>query len=241
MRVTLDYTAGAQQGAGIGRYTRGLLRALGRVDTTTPYTLLVRGAVRVPDALAGFPPNFRVRRIPVQDIHFVRLWRLGVPLYADWLAGPSDVFYSPDFTLPPLRRGRAIVQVHDLSFLRVPEAADAGLRRYLTRAVPSAVARASAILADSAATKRDVVELLGASPDKVTVVYPGLEPRFRRVEDGATLARVRARYELSGPFILGLGTLEPRKNLPRLIEAFGRLKAGGAAHLLALASGFRGP
>ena len=236
-RVVIDYTAGAQQGAGIGRYTRELVRALAALDQTTRYTLLVRGGVTVPGALDGFPPNFHPRRIPLANVHFIRLWRLGVPLPMDWLADRADVYYSPDFILPPLTAGRALVTVHDLTFLRVPDAADPRLRAFLTRAVPRAVARADHILADSAHTRLDLTDLLHVPPDKVSVVYPGVAPRFRRVDDPTALAAARARYGLDGPFILGLGTLEPRKNLARLIEAFARLPAQGLPHTLALAGG----
>lgn len=237
MRITIDYTAAAQQGAGIGRYTRELICALARLDHTTPYTLLIRGRVDFADGLADFPPNFRVRRIPIANVQFLRLWRLGVPLPVDWLAGQATVYYSPDFILPPVWRGRTLLTVHDLSFIRSPETADARLRAYLNKAVPASVARADHVLADSAATARDVVDLLGADPAKVSVLYAGVSPRFRRIEDPTTLAAVRARYKLDGPFILGLGTLEPRKNLPRLIEAFARLRHQGLPHTLALAGG----
>ena len=203
----------------------------------TPYTLLVRGGVTVPGAVDGFPPNFRLRRVPLANVHFIRLWRLGVPLPMEWLAGRAAVYYSPDFILPPLTGGRALVTVHDLTFLRVPDAADPRLAAFLTAAVPRAVARADHILADSAHTRRDLSELLHVPPDKVSVVYPGVAPRFRRVDDPAALAAVRARYGLDGPFILGLGTLEPRKNLARLIEAFARLAARGLPHSLVLAGG----
>ncbi|MFN8500014.1 MAG: glycosyltransferase family 1 protein [Anaerolineae bacterium] len=236
-RITIDYTPAARQGAGIGRYTRELIRALARLDTATAYTLLVRGAATVPDSLAGFPPNFRVRRSPLSERTLTRLWRLRVPLPADWLAGPSDVYYSPDYILPPLRRGRAVVTVHDLSFLTVPQAADAGLRAYLADAVPRSVARADHILADSEHTKQDLVRLLRTPADKISVLYSGVSPAFRRVVDEARLSEVRARYGLTGPFILGLGTIEPRKNLVRLIEAFAQLAAAGEPHALALVGG----
>ncbi|MFN8475588.1 MAG: glycosyltransferase family 1 protein [Anaerolineae bacterium] len=236
-RITLDYTPAARQQAGIGRYTRELIRALARLDSEGAYALLVRGEATLPDSLAGFPPNFRVRRTPISERTLTRLWRLRVPLPVDWLAGSSDVYYSPDYILPPLRRGRAVVTVHDLSFLTVPEAADAGLRAYLTEAVPRSVARADHILADSEHTKQDLVRLLRTPADKISVLYSGVSPAFRRVEDRARLTDVCNRYSLTEPFILGLGTLEPRKNLVRLIEAFGQLVAAGEPHVLALVGG----
>ncbi len=197
---------------------------------------MLRGAPTIPDSLGGLGPNFHRRQTPISERTLTRLWRVGLPLPVDWLAGASDVFYSPDYILPPLRRGRAIVTVHDLSFLTVPETADAGLRSYLTQAVPRSVARADHVLADSEHTKHDLVRLLRTPADKISVLYSGVAPQFRRVEDGAQLTEVRARYGLAQPYILGLGTIEPRKNLVRLIEAFARLAPEGE-HVLALVGG----
>ncbi len=236
-RITIDYTPAARQGAGIGRYTRELIRALAQLDTETAYTIFVRGAPTVPNSLDGLGPNFRIRQTPVSERVLTRLWRMRLPLPVDWLAGPSAVYYSPNYILPPLRRGRAVVTVHDLSFLTVPDAADAGLRAYLAEAVPRSVTRADHVLADSEHTRQDLVRLLRTPADKISVLYSGVSPQFRRVEDPTRLADVRTRYGLAQPYILGLGTLEPRKNLVRLIEAYGQLAQVGEAHLLALVGG----
>jgi glycosyltransferase involved in cell wall biosynthesis len=87
------------------------------------------------------------------------------------------------------------------------------------------VQRADLVLADSQSTKDDLAELLGVASDKIEVVYPGVEERFRPIEDKATLEEVRKRYNLPPRFILGLGTLQPRKNFTRLIEAFADLRS----------------
>jgi glycosyltransferase involved in cell wall biosynthesis len=92
--------------------------------------------------------------------------------------------------------------------------------------VPRAVKRARHILADSASTRRDLLELLGVEPARVTVIYPGVESRFRPVRDPAARAVVRARYDLPERFVLGLSTLQPRKNFEGLIAAFSLLVAG---------------
>jgi glycosyltransferase involved in cell wall biosynthesis len=117
-----------------------------------------------------------------------------------------------------------VVTIHDLSFLRVPQCADPGLRSFLEDVVPRSVGRAHRILADSESTRNDLVELLNVSPDKITVVRPGVESRFRPVRDTVKLAEVRGRYKLPQWFILSLSTLEPRKNFPRLIAAYAQLR-----------------
>jgi glycosyltransferase involved in cell wall biosynthesis len=135
-----------------------------------------------------------------------------------------DIFHSPDFVLPPVRRAKTLVTVHDLSFIRYPQCADANLRAYLNKVVPRSVYRADLVLADSQSTKDDLVELLGVDASRIEVVYPGVEERFRPIEDQAHLQGVRERYSLPPRFILGLGTLQPRKNFIHLIEAFADLR-----------------
>jgi glycosyltransferase involved in cell wall biosynthesis len=241
LRVAIDCTAAVRQGAGIGRYTRELVRALLALDHDDEYILLAatgslpgRTFERLNVTLPNLQPptsnlqpltsNVRWRPVPVTDRLLNIIWhRLRLPLPAELLTGPVDVFHSPDFTLPPLARARSLLTVHDLSFLRHPESAHPAQRAYLVRTVPRSVARADHILADSQNTKDDLVELLGVPPNRVTVVYPGVEPRFRRVTDPDVLAGVRARYRLPDRFILHVGTLQPRKNLVRLVEALERL------------------
>ncbi len=222
MRIGVDYTAAVRQGAGIGRYTRSLIGALPALDHENSYRLFV--AARGVEAKVPEAPNFRAVRLPVTDRETALVWqRLRLPIPIDLCLGPLDLFHSPDFVLPPVLTGRKVLTVHDLSFLRVPEYAHPVLREYLCRVVPRSVHRADLVLADSASTRTDVIELLRVPEDRVQIVYAGVEDRFRPVTDAATLAAVRERYGLDRPFILGLGTLEPRKNFVGLIEAFARL------------------
>jgi glycosyltransferase involved in cell wall biosynthesis len=239
MRIGIDCTAALRQGGGIGRYTGGLVQALARLDRQNEYILFVAGRPTGP--LLELPstyPNFHLRATPLSDRFFNVIWqRLRLPLPVEVFSGPLDIFHSPDFVLPPLRRALAILTVHDLSFMRVPQCADPALRAYLSRAVPRSVSRADHVLADSQSTRRDLIELLAVPPDKITVVPAGVGEEFRRVTDGERLARVRRGYELPPRFILGLSTLEPRKNFVGLIRAFARLRAGDYAGDLVIAGG----
>jgi glycosyltransferase involved in cell wall biosynthesis len=226
MRIGIDYTAAVRQGGGIGRYTRNLIRALAELDRDTQYTLFAAGGWGEGDGLGGWPDNYRVRSVPLSDRWTTILWqRLRLPVPIQVITGPLNLFHSPDFVLPPVGRTPAILTVHDLSFLRVPQFFVPGFCRYLEGAVSRAVGRARHVLADSESTRRDLIELLAVAPERVTVIYPGVEPRFRPIQDAAVLDRVRARYSLPERFILGLGTLQPRKNFDGLMEAFGRLLA----------------
>lgn len=239
MRIVIDYTPAVHQGAGIGRHTRGLVDALAPLAAGHDVTLLVLGRPPAGRALAA-PPSMAVRVVPVSNRWLALGWhRLGLPLPVEWLSGAADLYHASDFVLPPLRRARSLLTVHDLSFMTTPDCAHAALRDYLTRVVPIAVARADHVLADSESTQRDLIRLLDVPKDKVTVVYPGVEARFHPQPEPAGLARVRQRYGLGdGPFILGVGTLEPRKNWPALIRAWAHLRQTTALpHRLVLAGG----
>lgn len=223
MRIGIDYTAAVRQQAGIGRYTRNLVRALAEIDAEHQYTLFVAGG-RGDDGLGSWPANFRVRSVPLSDRTLNILWqRLRLPMPIQLITGSLDLFHAPDFVLPPVGRTPAILTVHDLSFMRVPECFVPGFRNYLEQAVSRAVRRAKQILADSESTRRDLIELLGIAPERVAVLYPGIEDRFRPVREQEVLNRVRSDYGLPEHFILGLGTLQPRKNFVGLIEAFALL------------------
>jgi glycosyltransferase involved in cell wall biosynthesis len=225
LRIGIDYTAAIRQGAGIGRYTRELVRALAELDRENDYVLFAAtGGQQPPDE--DWPPNFQMRSLPLSDRALAILWhRLRLPLWMELVTGPVDIFHSPDFVLPPVRRrAKTMLTVHDLSFIRYPQCADANLRAYLNKVVPRSVHRADLVLADSHSTKDDLVELLGVEPKKIEVVHPGVEERFRPIEDRVFLKKARKRYNLPPRFILGLGTLQPRKNFTRLIEAFANLR-----------------
>ncbi len=229
MRIGVDYSAAVWQGAGIGRYTRALVAELLRLDRENRYILLFP---------AGFPgrpapflahlhhldhPHLQLRPLPLSDRYLAILWqRLRLPLPAEAFCGRMDLFYSPDFVLPPQLAGRRLLTVHDLAFLVHPECAVPSLEWYLRRAVPRSIARADLLLADSHHTRQDLTRLLGVAPERVEVLYPGVEPAFRPLEP-ATLGKVRTRYGLPERFLLTVGTIEPRKNLPRLLEALAGL------------------
>jgi glycosyltransferase involved in cell wall biosynthesis len=131
-----------------------------------------------------------------------------------------------------------VVTVHDLSFMRMPACADPGLQAFLTASVPRTVKEAHHILADSSNTRNDLIELLQVNPRKVSVVPGAVDSAFARVEDTDRLSEMRIRYRLPEWFIVSVGTLEPRKNYPRLISAFAEMRRQtGLPHHLVIAGG----
>jgi glycosyltransferase involved in cell wall biosynthesis len=152
-----------------------------------------------------------------------RLWyRLRLPLPVQWVTGKLDLFHSPDFVLPPVNgRIPTLLTVHDLSFIHYPHVFPKPLVDYLNRVVPWSVRRATHILADSASTRDDLMRLWGVPEEKITVLYCGVSPRYQPVTDAEQLTAVRQKYALGDvPFVLSVGTVQPRKNYKMLIRAF---------------------
>jgi len=248
MRIGIDYTAAARQRAGIGRYTRELIAALLALvgqDAILPHQYTLFAAVgglprahwqREIDRLRAIRHSqLAIRTLPLSDDWLARLWhRLRLPVPVETITGPLDIFYSPDFVLPPTRRGtRALLTVHDLSFLHYPEHFVPKLVQYLTQVVTRSVARADRVLADSEATRADLIAHLGTAPEKVTVLYSGVDARFCPQSEPGEAERIRARYSIGNrPYVLGVGTVQPRKNYVRLIQAFAQLTNQSTDQLL---------
>jgi glycosyltransferase involved in cell wall biosynthesis len=240
MNIAIDYTPAVHQAAGIGRYTRGLVAALARLDTRHRFTLLVLGRAGARFTPNSLPANFTLRYAPLSDRWATVLWhRLNLPLPVDVFTGRTDLFHGPSFTLPP-SFAPSLLTVHDLSFLRYPQGAFPPLLAWLSRAVPRSLRRARAVLADSESTRLDLIELMGIPAGRITVIGAGVDEHFRRVSDQPALAAVRARYHLPERFILGISTLEPRKNFTGLIAAFNRLAAAGLPDLHLVIAGGKG-
>jgi glycosyltransferase involved in cell wall biosynthesis len=219
----------AVERTGTERYSYELLAALARADRYRPYTLYSNG---MPAALPPLGPNFSLRSLPLP-----RLWthaRLGPALMRDRPA----LLFVPAHVIP-LRHPPSVVTIHDLGYLTFPEAHTARRRLELHLTTRWSLRAARHVIAISRATRDDLVRHYGAEPARISVIHHGLSPAFRPAEDDAAAAATRARHGLGGPYFLYVGTIQPRKNLVRLIEAFARamphLTLAGAAPLLALA------
>jgi glycosyltransferase involved in cell wall biosynthesis len=225
--AALDYTPAYEQGGGIGRYVRELVAALACVDDRTRYRLFVAG---VQSALPPAPGlNFAWRSTALSPRWLARIWhRARLPLPVEAFTGPLDLYHATDFVLPPhLPATRTLVTVHDLSFIQVPETANPRLKAYLDAVVPRSVHRADHVLADSAATRADLVHFYDLPPEKITVLLSGVDSRFRPA-DAAAAARVRQKYGLTGmDYLLSVGTVQPRKNYARLAQALALLRQQG--------------
>lgn len=240
MHIAIDYTAAIHQGAGIGSYVRNLVAALLLEDSANQYTLLTSGRP-TPDHPFPTAANARGRSIFIPDRYLNILWyrwRLLVPPVA-LFTGAADLYHGPDFVLPPLgKRVRKMVTIHDLAFIEHPEYAVPSLAGYLRKVVPESVARADVVATVSSEVSRTLIEHFQTPREKLTVIPNGVAPYFRRITDPIILAATRHKFGLKSPLLLGVGTLEPRKNHLGLIKAFYQAqKQKNGPAMLAIAGG----
>lgn len=238
MQIAIDYTPAVVQAAGIGRYARELIAALARADHANRYTLFSAQEIEPGNPVVAALPlvrNVDLRVVPVGERCLTRVWqRLRLPLPAELLTGPAQIFHALDFTLPPTRM-RRVVTIHDLAFLTHPQCATPTLAAYLRRAVPRTARAADMIITVSEHTRGVLLRWLpDLMPTRVVAIPLGVSAAFAPCTDLARKRDLVARLGLTAPFVLAVGTREPRKNYPNLIRAFAlaRRMPGGPRQLV---------
>jgi glycosyltransferase involved in cell wall biosynthesis len=131
-----------------------------------------------------------------------------------------DLFFTPAHVIPFSYFGPAVATIHDLGYRIFPETHPRSQRLYLEWSTLHNARRSRKVLADSQATREDLSRFYGIDAQKVQVVYPGVDPTLGPVTDEGALAAVRTEYGLPPSYLLYLGTLQPRKNLARLVQAY---------------------
>ena len=213
--------------AGVSRYTYTLLDGLSRSVSAQRYTAFV--ASPEADAAARSPLAARENLAlvasswpttgPQQRI----LWeQLALP--GELRTREVDVFHSPVNVLPARLPCASVVTVHDLAFVHYPQFFRPARRVYQRAFTVRSVRAATLVVAVSQSTKRDLIERFAVPEERLRVIYPAIDPDFQPEPDRARLAAFRAAHGLPDDYILFLGTLEPRKNLVLLVEAYARLR-----------------
>jgi len=235
LTIGIDCRPALSRMTGVGRYVSSLVRALARLDPENRY-LLFSSSWKERFTGNALPENFRRVdcRIPVHVLN--ALWhRLGRPTL-DRLSGERiDVAHSPHPLILPSRGGRSVISIHDLYFLRHPEATAAEVRRDYVPLVRAHARRAQVVLTISQATATDVAGLLEVPSERIALVPLGVEAEAFRAHPDEE--KTRGRYGLPEDYLLSVATLEPRKNLPRLIEALALMVRRGWEGKLVLAGG----
>ena len=219
MHVCLDVSPTAQQHAGLGRYAGEVARALDQAQSVELALFYNRqGEARLPDYLS----HIAHKTVNIGN----KPWRMGV-LLSQMLRRPMDrtfgaieIFHATNHLLAHFGRARTVFTLHDLIFLHFPEYHLPYNRWFLTLAMPRFLRAADVIITPSECSRQDAIKFYGLPESKIKVIYEAPAPDFKPVTDPANLERVRQSYHLPPKFMLYVGTIEPRKNLSRLLEAY---------------------
>ncbi len=222
MNVCIDIQSAIAQRAGVGRYTRLLVEHLAPLAGPDRLSLFYFDFSRKGEP---FPVPGAVQRAVrwVPGRYVQKAWKeIGFPPF-NWFAGTADIYHFPNFVRPPLTRGKSVVTIHDVSFLRFPETMEEKNRRYLTRCMRDTVDRADAIITDCAFVADELRERMNVPADKLHPILLGMS---RQIADApaAAVAAFRKSRGLERPYLLHVGTIEPRKNHLFLLKVFERLR-----------------
>ncbi|MFQ5855134.1 MAG: glycosyltransferase family 4 protein [Anaerolineae bacterium] len=237
MAIYVDVSATVHSRAGLGRYAESLAHALAR-QASGRFALFHNRAAG-PWALTSLASLPR-RSVPLG----YKPWRMAVWLGQlagvgfDWLLPDGELYHATEHLLMPLRSVPTVLTVHDLIFKLFPQHHKRLNYWFLNAAMPLFVRRADAIITISESSKRDLIQHYGTPAEKIAVVYEAAAPRFQPAS-AYTVAQVRREYDLPDRFLLTVGTIEPRKNLSRLLEALVRLRQDDP-HLHLVVVGKRG-
>jgi len=222
LRIAID--ARKLRDYGIGTYVRNLLRHLSRLDRATEYVVLCR----LDDCFEVQQLGENFRAVPESAPGYSVREQVLIP--RDLRRERADLFHSPHYVLSPLTPCKSVVTIHDCIHLRFPQYLPNQRLgyAYAKSFLWLATHRSNRILTVSEASKRDILEYFNVPPQKIDVIYNGIDERFGNPPADEDVVRVRERYQLDDPFILYAGNIKPHKNLGRLIEAFHVLRASGS-------------
>jgi glycosyltransferase involved in cell wall biosynthesis len=233
--IYVDVSAAVHRRAGLGRYAESLTRALVKQAGCAGQTYAL-----FCNRERGIVPLAGLEHLPRSTVALgYKPWRMLVwigqlaHLGFDRLVPRATLFHATEHLLLPLRSVPTVLTVHDLIFRHLPEHHKALNRAYLNLALPLYCRRATHVIAISECTCRDLMAAYDLPPEKVTVIHEAADPRFRPQAPGRVTA-VRERYGLPERYILFVGTIEPRKNLTRLLYAFEALYADGLCDALVI-------
>ena len=213
------YEANIPQRLGSGQVAFELLKNLEQIDHQNNYLILLPS-----DPMSDLPkPRDKWQ---YQVLKPSRLWtRIALPLFLFRAKKKPDLFFSPTHYSPWLSPVKRVVTVFDLSYLRFPDLFQQKDLYQLTNWTKQSIEKAAHIITISQSSKKDIIKNYKVDPKKITVCYPGYnETQFHKISDNDAIQKVLDKYNIKGNYILFIGTVQPRKNLKRLIQAFAKIE-----------------
>jgi glycosyltransferase involved in cell wall biosynthesis len=226
LRIAIDaHAVGAKLG-GNESYAVNLIEALAQIDSANHYTIYITTA-EARERFQGRWPNFKVRA----TLPHTPLIRIPLTLSAELRKNPVDVLHV-QFTAPPFCPCPVVVSIHDLSFEHLPQTFKRRSRTQLRLTVRHSARRAARIISLSEHGRRDIIETYGITAERVSAIPLAAPSHFAPVQDNRELQRVRHNYGIDGDYILTVGSIQPRKNLARLVQAYASLRGNKSADKL---------
>ena len=227
MKIAINCIFCQPKGGGIKEYIVNLTNHLAMVDKCNTYILYILED-QLDFAKSLLPQRFRIKTLPYNS-DFLSVVRRSLFSQRFWTEEEKkeqfDIFHSPFFHAPKMKHAKLVVTVHDLRLYRYPKTYNPLRYLFLKHAVKETIRRADRIISISDFTKQEMVQLCGANPDKITVIHEAVNRQAFSADwlKGYELPKEYAELA-SCRFLFSLGHIEPRKNYPRLIEAFKKLK-----------------
>jgi glycosyltransferase involved in cell wall biosynthesis len=221
MRIAVDARMGHTR-VGMGVYVSGLISHLGEIDRENEYFITVHKRKN-----ADFVPvqeNFAVWETSISyENHLTRdAWEQAyLPLKLH--KAKIDVYHGPNYVLPIFAKNGMVLTIYDMTLFATQDWYNPISRFRTQRLLKISAGKAQKIIAGSENSKRDIIKILGVPEEKVRVIYIGIDGMYKPINDQHQLDSVKIRSGITNRFILHVGSLNPRKNIPRLIEAYNRL------------------
>ena len=220
MRIGIDATALPPNPVGAGNYIIQLVRALAALETEHQFTIFAQQSGR--ELIGGLPEH--VHWVVVPNLRpAVRLLWEQVRLPALVKRSAVDLLHSPHYTRPAILPCASVVTFHDMTFFLFPELHTRAKQIFFPFAIRHSARHADALIAVSENTRRDAMRILGIPANRIFATPLGISEGFHPIEDQVLLEEGRQRYQLPAKFILYVGLIEPRKNIPLLLNAYARL------------------
>ncbi len=224
MRIGIDISQIVYEGSGVSRFTTGLVHAILSQKSTHTWVFFFSSLRRqiepqLKSQIEEKGHTLYTYKLPPTALSF--LWNTVHRMKIEKLIGNCDWIITSDWTEPPSRMKKATI-VHDLVFMKYPETVHESIRTTQQKRLTLIQKESSVIFTDSYATKNDLIEQFNIQKEKITVNYPGIDLLPTNTVNTSS-AQILKNLQITKPFILTVGKLEPRKNIPRLIQAFDKL------------------
>jgi len=222
MKIAIDLTSIPKQMTGVGKYAQSLVKSLAEYDKKNHYWIFIKG-----NQCKNFNPNkenFHIIYLSniLHNIPIRILWeQLVLPLYL--YREKIDILHSIHYTTSLLAPCKCVITFHDMTFYLFPDKHTHVKRAFYRSFIPLSIKKANRLIAVSENTKSDIQKIFNISLPKIDVIYETINSIYHILKDIDTISQIKKKYKIQGKFILYVGTLEPRKNIPRLIQAYHRL------------------